>query len=178
MDKKITSLICVFLFLAFTGEAHAQKVEREKRISGEKFPAAAHRYLEDHFSGRSHQKLYLETGSIGQAYEAKFKAGHSKYSVKFDQNGQWLDTEKEVGEAGLLPSVKEKILDHLATGMDFRNVRLVRIQEQTSPNGLRYEIELKAKSGGKTALYEFLFDAGGSYLSHEEIIIESYINEF
>jgi hypothetical protein len=166
-------LVCVFSF-----EAHAQKVEREKRISLEKFPSASLNMLNSEFTGRTHEKLYIETGNSGRFYESKFRYQHRKYSVKFYDNGQWLDSEKEIREDELLPAVKKSIHTNLESDHEFDEFKIIRIQEQTSVTGLRYEIEIKGKSRSKTELFEFLFDADGKYIKHEIILIESYTNEF
>jgi len=171
-------IFSILLLCVFSCEAHAQKVEREKRISLEKFPSASLNMLNSEFTGRTHQKFYLESGSSGTTFEAKFRHEQRKYSVKFSENGQWLDTEKEMREEELVMEVRNNILFNLKSGFNFDEFRMVRIQEQLSGEGLRYEIEIKGKSRGKTELYEFLFDAEGKYINHEVILIESYTNEF
>lgn len=123
--------------------------------------------------------MYLETGSSGTTYESKFTFGQQKYSVKFFENGQSIDTERNVQEDGLLPSVKNNIHASLRSDFNFDKFRLIRIQEQTSKEkALRYEIEIKGKSRGITELFEFLFDGDGTYIRHQVIVIDSYSNEF
>lgn len=168
----------ILLLTVFNHGAHAQKVERERRIPSGGFPLVSLTFLDSEFTGRTHQKLYLETGSSDTTYEAKFKYELRKYSVKFYKNGQWMDTEKVIHEDEMTPEVKQRILTNLVSGFNFVDYKLLRIQEQKSKDGLRYEIEVKGKSRGKTELYEFLFEGDGSYLKHEVILIESYTNEF
>lgn len=178
MNRNFYFSVCILLVGVFSLQSQAQKVEKERRISLEKFPATSLKMLDLEFSGRTHQKLYLETGSSGTTYESKFTFGQQKYSVKFFENGQWMDTEKEVPEDGLLPSVKNNIHASLRSDFSFDKFRLIRIQEQTSKEGLRYEIEIKGKSRGITELFEFLFDGDGTYIRHQVIVIDSYSNEF
>ncbi|MFH1120940.1 MAG: hypothetical protein V1775_14075 [Bacteroidota bacterium] len=168
----------ILLLTIFSNGICAQKVERERRIPSERFPVVSLTFLESGFTGRTHQKLYLETGSSGTAYEAKFEFEKRKYSVKFNENGQWLDTEKEIHEDEILPEVLSCININLDSGFGFDKFKIKRIQVQNSKYGLRYEIEVKGKSRGKTELYEFLFEADGRYIRHEVILIESYTNEF
>ncbi|NTW24980.1 MAG: hypothetical protein HGA37_09785, partial [Lentimicrobium sp.] len=130
----------------------------------------------EHFPGRSHQKLYLQTGSSGLAYEAKFSFEDRQFSILFNENGQWIDTEKEIRKDELPLFVSENM--KLTLVQHYDKYIFKRIQEQETVNGIRYEIELKGKSKGKMTLYEYLFDSKGYYIRHETIIIENYTNEF
>jgi len=178
MNKNLYSSIIILLLSAFSSDTYAQKVERERRITSEKFPTTSMNFLDSAFAERTHQKLYIETGNSGDTYEAKFRYELRKFSVKFYDNGQWLDSEKEISEDELLPDVKNNIFANLRSGFEYDEFKMIRIQEQTSLAGLRYEIEIKGKTRGKTELFEFLFDADGKYIMHEVILIESYSNEF
>ncbi len=154
----------------------AQKIEKESRIPYGKFPPQSTSYLDEHFPGRSQQKLYLQTGSSGLAYEAKFSFEERKFSILFSEGGEWIDTEKEIREDELPLFVMENI--KLTLVQQYDKYIIKRIQEQETVNERRYEIELKGKSKGEMTLYEYLFDSEGKYIRHETIILESYTNEF
>lgn len=173
--SNIISFILVLLASVSTSLC-AQKVEREKRIPAEAFPPLSSSYLDVHFSGRSHEKLFLQTGSSGLAYEAKFRFEERQFSILFSESGQWIDTEKEIREDELPKHVKDNIMLLLALRYD--KFILKRIQEQEFVLGKGYEIELKGKSKGEMILYEYLFDSEGNYIRHETIILEAYTNEF
>lgn len=172
---KHLSVILIFV-TSISLSLSAQKIEKENRIPSDNFPALSTSYLDEHFPGRSHQKLYLQTGSSGLAYEAKFSFEDRQFSILFNENGQWIDTEKEIQEEELplfvLENMKLTLVQH------YDKYIFKRIQKQETVNGIRYEIELKGKSKGEMTLFEYLFDSEGYYINHETIIIENYTNEF
>lgn len=92
----LTMISTLNLFFA----AHAQKYEREARISASEMPAPALEHLAEAYPERKRTRHYAEHSRLGQEqklrlfYESKFKTEGLHYSVKFDSLGRLYDVER------------------------------------------------------------------------------------
>ena len=174
--KSVTIILLVILCASAFHRLSAQKVEIEKRIPLIEFPASAAVFLKDSFPDCKQMRYYKETNSAGIGYEAKFEYAGTTYSVEFDHNGQWQDTETLVELSQLDTFVQNNIASVLSQKFDSGKVK--KLQKQRSSSGIRYEAVIKGRKNGKPEFYEFLFDAEGKYLSEEIIIFETLSNEY
>lgn len=162
-----------FLLIAFMGLSIsmicAQKVEIEKGISREQFPEGALAYIEERFDLLKRIKFYRELANDSITYEAKFLWRDYWYSVKFYPDGNLLDVEKKIKFQSTPKVLREKIEEQWRR--DFKKFKVIKCQEQKSAAGLRYEIEVKGKGEKKTAYYEYLFEADGSFVSRSKIML-------
>ena len=154
----------------------AQKVEIEKRISFNDFPARATEYLKDSFPDIEDIRYYKEANSNGISYEAKFNYSGTLYSVEFGTNGEWLDTESVIDNKTLDNNLQTNV-DHYLDNR-FSSWKIKKLQKQRSASGISYEAVIKGRKNGKPEFYEFLFDSKGNYLQDEIIIFENLSNEF
>jgi len=165
-------LLCFLSFL----NLRAQKVEIEKRISFNDFPPSATEYLKDSFPDIEDIRYYKEANSTSVSFEAKFNYSGTLYSVEFNTNGEWLDTESIISVKTLDNNVLTSISDYL--DKRFSSWKIKKLQKQRSSSGFRYEAVIKGSKNGKPDFFEFLFDSEGNYLQDEIIIFETLSNEF
>lgn len=154
----------------------AQKVEIEKRISSDEFPAKSIEFLKDSFPDGKRIRYYKEISNTGISFEAKFYYSGTLYSVEFNSIGEWLDTELVIKTSDLDKSILSNISEYL--NKRFRSYRIKKLQKQYSAAGIRFEAVVKGIKKGKPDFFEFLFDSEGHYLKDEVIIIENLSNEF
>lgn len=160
------------LFLALQVQAlFAQKTEVEKRIPEKSFPGDALLWLNAEFAQRKCLRYYLETDGDITNFEAKFKWQGERYSVEFFKNGVLKDIEKQISFKDIPDSAQAGIHEKLRR--DFKQFKVLKVQEQTLPNisGKRYEMEIKGKNDSGTALFEYLFEADGRLVLSRQIIL-------
>jgi hypothetical protein len=162
-----------FLLAAFGQWVFAQKIEVEKRVSEQEFPAAAINRLDQDFQGRKCTRHYLESDGDTTNFEAKFKWQGERYSVEFFKNGELKDTEKQVDFKKITAVAQEKINGRLR--QDFKKFKVKKVQEQTLPGlpGHRFEIEVKGKNSEGAGYFEYLFEENGSLIRSRKIILPS-----
>lgn len=149
----------------------AQKIEVEERISRPEFPAAALQYVDLEFPVKKRLKFYREFSKDSLTFEAKFIADRHQYSVEFFPDGQLIDIEKKIKFKAIPKVTRQTILEHWK--QDFKKVRVVKCQEQKSPRGIRYEIEVRGKGEKQTAFYQYLFEANGNFVERDKIELRS-----
>lgn len=176
MSFTIKYFIVLLSLLSFFQSLLAQKVEIEKRISSDEFPSNSIEFLKDSFPDGEGTRYYKEINSTGINYEAKFEYSGTLYSVEFNTNGEWLDTESLVS----INKLDMNILNNMNHYLDkrFSSCKIKKLQKQRSSSGIRYEAVIKGRKKGKPEFYEFLFDSEGHYLQDEIIIFEALSSEF
>lgn len=182
---KIRTLAAIILSATFSQWASAQtKVEREYRIKKNAVPENALTFIEECFPG-STVKWYREENTKGSFIEAKTIQSKTKYSIKFDSQGNLQDTEQIVSFESLPSEARDKIGDFLKTR--FTKYRIVKIQKQwlaaettikslitTGKSDTRYEtnfeLEVRGTKGKDIDFFEFLFNENGKLLKEYEIV--------
>ena len=147
----------------------AQKREREFEIRGDEIPAPIRAYVDSAFADAGRVRYYQDVSEDGTAVEAKFKLDDTRYSVEFDYDGQWRDTEWEVP----VDSVPDVVWDAEAcpTWTDsFELYRVVRVQDHVDREGERfYEVELRVRREREWLGYQYQIRPDGGILSGKEI---------
>lgn len=166
----------VLLYILCFLNLPAQKVEIEKRISLNDFPAISSEFLKDSFPDCKDIRYYKQVNSTDISFEAKFNYSGTLYSVEFNPGGEWLDTESVVSFNRLDINILVNINNYL--DKRFSSCKIKKLQKQLSASGIRYEAVIKGKKNGKPDFYEYLFDSEGHYLQDEIIIFETMSNEF
>ncbi|MCB0561592.1 MAG: hypothetical protein H6573_27355 [Lewinellaceae bacterium] len=138
----------------------AQKIEVEKRISPEEAPALIHQFLEREYSEKSKVKFYEEQNESGRFFEAKFCFQKARYSVKFNPEGQLVDTERQIRYKEIPAEAAGQIEKQLKG--QFQRHKVVRTQEVLE-NGqaVGYELEIKGKREVELGYFEGQFDSEG-----------------
>ncbi len=181
---KMWLLLCWLGMLA--GPMAAQyKYERESRIDAEEVPEKARAFFEE-IQPTAKDKWYREENLQGSALELKMRKDGTRYSIKFTEEGEIVDLEKEVEWRAIPKEVREEIEEELEE--EFDRYRIEKIQEQYRgkakhliayiqtgqqrkvKKSLQYEIVLKGKREGKYHLYEAVFDREGDDESIERIL--------
>jgi len=120
--KKITSILCCLLFscvLAFAGDPPVATQNNFKQ----KFPAV--------------EKVKWEKEKKG-GYEASFKSNGVKYSALFSDNGEWLQTETDLGFKNLPNNVKKSFSKTYLVGSAKGASKI-----ETSKGDVKYEVEFR-----------------------------------
>lgn len=179
----------IVIFILFSCHLHAQKIEREFRISESEFPQLAVNYLKHYELDLKKIKWFKEIQNNVLSYEAKVKVQKHLYSVEFDSLGKIEDIEKLVSFKKL-PVETQKVL---STSLEKKlgkykiiktQIQYSEIEEETkrlehlSPQNstVRYEIELFYKDDKSKKLFEYLLSDNGEIISFREVLIRSTEN--
>jgi len=171
MNFLYSCLWSLILLFAGGGSLQAQKIEHEKRIPPSAFPKSAIQYLNSKFPESRKVKLYKETSTDSITYEAKFKWEKDWYSVEFLPQGDLLDIEKQIKFKDVPEKTRQRIIDYWDKSL--KKFKVTRCQEQTSDEGIRYEIEIKEKNEEETAYFEYLFEKNGDFIQKRKIVLRS-----
>ena len=150
-------LTVVFLFSCSAKEASDNKPV-ENMVNTENtdgIPQSAVDFIKSEFPKAED----LEWEKEGNGYEAEFKISGVEYSVEFDQEGNWLATEKEINA----DDVPESVMNVVEDKYPDHKVEEVEYIITAEKNNL-YEFELE--SGDKEL--EVLIKDDGTIISQEE----------
>ncbi|PHN05525.1 hypothetical protein [Flavilitoribacter nigricans] len=172
-ESRLLMMTVLFLSGMFGGTATqllAQKVEMEERVSADEFPPDALREVRVRYPNGRRMKLYRERSNADSlTYEAKLLADGYWYSVEFFPDGSLLDIEKKIKFSSLPTTVRGRIQTRWQE--DFRKYKVVKCQEQRADGTIRYEIEVRGKGAERTAFYQYLFRADGTFVHLEKIAL-------
>lgn len=173
---KASLIVCALLL---GGQVFSQKIEVEKKIRREQFPAEALQWLEMEYPGLRRDRYFQEFEADTTNYEAKFCWEKAWYSIEFLKDGSLRDIEKQVDFSSIPEAGRKKMEEQLDA--DFKKWKVSRCQEQVRPKqpGKRYEIEIKGRDATGAVKYEFLFNENGGLVQKREIILPSnFINQY
>lgn len=157
------------IFCLFAGTPGiAQKIEVENRIRKETFPSDALQYLQDRYPDLRRVKYYREISADTVSFEAKFRLDRHLYSVEFFADGTLMDIEKKIRFRTLPEDARRKIEARWTE--DFQKFRVIKCQEQTIGDRIRYEIEVRGKTEEDTEFYQYLFESDGAFVDREVIV--------
>lgn len=160
-------LLMTHSLLAQIGE----KIEIEERIAALEFPVPALTILHERFPDVKSVKYYREQSADDISYEAKFRLDEVKYSVEFYSDGSLMDIEKLMAFDDI-PSAARSAIE-VQWEKQFRKWKVIKCQEQSSDAGIRYEIEMKGKGNKSAQLYEYLFEADGTFVAKSRLVLRS-----
>jgi hypothetical protein len=122
-------IIAAILILGCNYMAFAQKMKQAK------VPEAVVQSFKSKFSTATKVRWERESAT---EFEVNFKQNGPSLSAKFNQSGQWLETESEIKMADLPEAVRN------AVAQNFKGYAADEIERvETSDKGLIYEMELK-----------------------------------
>lgn len=185
--------ICFLILLVFTFSSTSfcqEKMESESRISCNEVPSNAIAFV-DSLEQKNKVRWYLEEGIDNTTIEAKFKKNKEKYSVEFDTTGTLQDVEVEINWASLPKLVKDSI--QLKLTKVYKKHKINKVQVQYSGNNtslikklnssiehkdivVKYEIIVRGRTEEGLALYEYLFNDKGEFVSFSKIIFKNSSN--
>lgn len=182
MKLRNALLLTVLMHVAVTLIAQKEvKLEREKSISKEDFPASALHTIKPLMEPAKRIHYYLETGSGSPSYEVKFSYNKQKYSIEFDSTGQLLDIEVLMKwddlPVVLMEEITKKLDNHWARSKvtrlqkQYRFIDTSIVLTDLPPSSLdgfvvAYELEVDVQQTKRSRLesYELLFDSMGELL--------------
>lgn len=185
--------ICFLILLVFTFSKTVfgqEKMESERRISCNEVPSNAIAFV-DSLGQKNKVRWYLEEGINNTTIEAKFKKNKEKYSVEFDTTGTLQDVEVEINWVSLPKLVKDSI--QLKLNNVYKKHKINKVQVQYSGNNtslikklnssiehkdivVKYEIIVRGRTEEGLALYEYLFNDKGEFVSFSKIIFKNSSN--
>lgn len=174
MKSKIT--IILFLFLTIHSVVSAQ----DRSVNEKDVPVQVKDYLSTTYPESGKKEYYKISKNDTAVYEVEFVANKVRYNLKFTQQGELLETEKEIELEDLDPAVRLKIT--LIMEKTFSKSKIHKVQE-VDPTGLRrYEVTAKIKSKKDDAftsgVYAVLFDESGQLLKIEKEELNSIESVF
>ncbi len=151
------------------------KEEVETVIRAKELPASSLALLNPWIQQATDVRYFRETDGQSRSYEIKFWLDGARWSVEFDADGTYNDTEIERSFSELPPDVAESVRSELGKRFDKFSIR--RIQEQYltwppeigTPSG--FELTVEGTSSQELGVFEFNTDARGNLL-HERRVIE------
>lgn len=87
-------------------------------------------------------------------FQVNYEMDDVRYESKFNSKGEWIQTEKEVGEEGMPAEVKDGYSKSKFTDWELKSVTWV----QSKENGVQYRLYVRKNGVEKKYLY---FDKGG-----------------
>jgi hypothetical protein len=149
-------LSIVFVALFFTAFTFAQEVKTEKK---EEKKVIVPQAVKTAFAAKFPKAAKIEW-SLEKAgeYEAEFKLDKAEMSANFNEKGNLIETETEITESALPPSIKS------AVAKEFAGYKIGEIAKVFAKGVTSYELE--ASKDKKT--YEVEFDANGKMISKKE----------
>lgn len=188
--KRMNPFICI-IFLSIIhlpSTLFAQeKFEKESRIKKTNVPLKARLFV-DSLQPQHSIKWYKEEGLLENSIEAKFKNDKTLYSVEFDTLGNIQDLEIEINWEHIPSSVSDSIYAQLK--MDCLKNKIVKVQRQYSGKKslllsfqnfhlkreslvINYELIVRCKEQNNVALFEYLFDENGQFISRSTIVFKN-----
>ena len=129
--------------------AYAQKIHEDK------VPANVLSNFKKQFTTTKSQWEMDETD-----FEVNFKINGTEYSAKYDQLGNWLETEQEIKKSELPVSINQSI------EKEFPKTEVEEVEKVSYPNHKTvYELEIK----NREQKFEVQYSAEGQLLKKEEI---------
>lgn len=164
-----------------------EKFEKESRIKKTNVPLKARLFV-DSLQPQHSIKWYKEEGLLENSIEAKFKNDKTLYSVEFDTLGNIQDLEIEINWEHIPSSVSDSIYAQLK--MDCLKNKIVKVQRQYSGKKslllsfqnfhlkreslvINYELIVRCKEQNNVALFEYLFDENGQFISRSTIVFKN-----
>ncbi len=140
---RLLSLCAFFAFIAFS-------------LSAQKVPDAVAKGLEKQFPGAKAVK-WLDPEDEGE-YETTFKWNKKRMTAKFDDEGNWLESEHEISKSKLPAAV------HLTISIEFADYEIDSVEMISTPERKEaYEVGLL----GEEQNYKVIFTAGGKILEKD-----------
>lgn len=156
--KKIS--LCIVLLSS--GFAYTQ----EKSIPAKSVTERIHIYMNMYYPTVKKIHYYSEKINETEVIECDFNINKNSYSVKFQPDGTYIETEKSLNFKEFTPEIQIKITSALTS--NFTNYKIFSC-EQIMPD-TKYEIKVRGKQNKKKGSFEVYFDKDGELLEIKQII--------
>jgi hypothetical protein len=108
------------------------------------------------------KEIEWEYNSEDKLWEVEYEIGRDEFTSAFDENGIWVETEKEMRFSKLPEPVKATLK------ADYSEYKVEEVEFVESPDGKFYEIEVKLVKNGKELKFEILFSLDGKVIQKRE----------
>ena len=183
--------LILFLLFIISMNGYAQyKYEREVRVRKSAVPAVALNHV-GLMNLDSKIRWFKEQGNQNIYYEAKTKYQGQRYSIKFEEDGSFLDLEIEVTPIEMPERTVKIIEGFLESEYNPYSIEKIQIQFTGNPEtvltrfhewpsitgiDVNYEIVISTKREGSFVMFELLFSEAGAVVHQAEIISKSIDN--
>ena len=103
-----------------------------------------------------------EFNSEDKLWEVEYKIGKEEFTSAFDENGKWVETEKEMKFSKLPEQVKATIK------ADYSQYKVDEVEYVESPDGIFYEIKAELVKDKKELEFEILISLDGKVIQVKE----------
>ncbi len=106
------------------------------------------------------EDLEWEYDNEDKIWEVEYRVKATEFSVTFDENGKWLETEKTI-EFSELPEALQEVLKAV-----YADYKIVELEWIDTPHGVFYEVDFELDSGEEETELELLFSADGKIIQN------------
>jgi hypothetical protein len=145
--------------------------QTDKGIKPEDLPKSINEYIANHYPGHSAISFYKDLENDTVFFAADFTYKKEKYSLLFDLEGNWFETEIQTPFEGLPESVEEAIEKKLK--LDFEHFKIIKTQTVDIRGVLLYELEVRGQKNKQSVFNEYFFDRQGNYIKFEVIELKT-----
>lgn len=103
-----------------------------------------------------------EYNSDDKLWEVEYKTGRAEFTSAFDENGIWVETEKEINFSKLPKAIKATLK------ADYSDYKVEEVEVVETLEGTFYEVEVKTGKGDKELEFELLFSPDGKVVKKEQ----------
>ncbi len=150
-NKMKNLLILMMVFGTLTITAFGQKTE---------VPAKVKKAFEQKVSNA--KDVEWEYGNDDKLWEVEYEIGKDEFTSAFDENGKWVETEKEIKFAELTKPVKATLK------ADYSDYEVEKVEFVETPDGKFYEVEVELEKDGKEVKFELLISPDGKVVKKEQ----------
>jgi hypothetical protein len=146
-----TLTILAVAFCAMTFTACEQKTD---------VPAKVKKAFEQKVSNA--KDVEWEYDSEDKLWEVEYEIGEDEFTSAFDENGKWVETEKEIKFAELPEPVKATLK------ADYSDYEVEEVEFVETPKGKFYEVEVELEKDDEEVEFELLFSTDGKVVKKEQ----------
>jgi hypothetical protein len=147
--KKVMILVMVLSTMTFT--AYGQKTD---------VPTNVKKAFEKKVSNA--KDVGWEYDSEDKLWEVEYEIGKNEFTSAFNDNGTWVETEREIKFSELPDAVKATLK------ADYADYEVEEVEFVETPEGKFYEVEVEIEIDGKELEFDILFSADGKVVKKEQ----------
>jgi len=103
-----------------------------------------------------------EYDSEDKLWEVEYEIGKAEFTSAFDENGKWVETEKEIKFSELPEAVKATLK------ADYSDYEVEEVEFVETPKGKFYEGEVELEKDDEEVEFELLFSTDGKEVKKEQ----------
>ena len=100
--------------------------------------------------------------SVEKMWEVEYEIDKADFEAEFDENGNWLETEKEINYSELPTAVMESLKSN------YPHCEIEEVDYVETPEGKFYEVEIELEKDGKELEYDLLFTPLGKIVKKDQ----------